>query len=285
MLSPSLCRNPKVALILLPYDSGQFNARMGCGPAGLTERGLADELRKCCEVESIEIRLPHGFYTEASALVELQGRASTAAQQAISRGARPIILSGNCGVAALTATAALGPERTAVVWFDAHADFNTPETSASGFLDGMGMAILAGRCYQKIAERLEGFKPLPCEHIIQVGVRHPDPEEQLLLRSTRVTRIATQELGRLREALELVTRETSEIYVHLDTDVLDISEGRANTYACAGGLTRRQLYQAVEEIRSIGKIGAVSITSYDPAADLDGSIAQAVIGLSPLLVS
>ena len=276
---------PEVALILLPYDSGQLNARMGCRPAGLIERGLVNELRKCGETETIEIRLPPGFYTEASALVELQRRASAAARQAISRGARPIILSGNCGVAALTATAAIGTEKTAVVWFDAHADFNTPETSASGFLDGMGMAILAGRCYPKLAEQLEGFKALPCEHIIQVGVRHPDPEEQLLLRSTSVTRIATQELDKLREALEQVTRETSEIYLHLDTDVLDISEGKANTYACAGGLTRQQLYQAVEEIRSIGKIGAVSITSYDPAADLDGRIAQVVIGLAPLLVS
>src|SRR5215213_2865389 len=186
-----------VALILLPYDSGQLNARMGCGPAGLIERGLEDELRRCCEVETVAIRLPPGFFTEASALVELQRRATAAAREACARGARPIILSGNCGVAALTAPAALGPERTAVVWFDAHADFNTPETSASGFLDGMGMAILAGRCYPKLAERLEGFKPLPCEHIIQVGVRHPDPEELSLLRSTRVTSIATQELGRL----------------------------------------------------------------------------------------
>jgi arginase len=274
-----------VALILLPYDSGHPDARMGCGPAGLVGRGLAGELRKSGEVETIEIRLPAGFYTEASALVELQRRASTAARQVIAHGARPIIVSGNCGVAALSATAALGPEKTAVVWFDAHADFNTPETSASGFLDGMGMAILAGQCYPKLAARLEGFKPVPTEHIIQVGVRDPDPEEHSLLTSTRVTRIATHELGRFRAALEQVTCETSEIYLHLDTDVLDISEGKANTYACAGGLSRQQLYQAVEEIGSIGKIGAVSITSYDPAADVDGRIARAVISLIPLLVA
>src|SRR6476469_14090 len=130
---------PRVAFIQLPYDSAQLNARMGAGPAALIARGLADELRGDCEVDIVDIHLSPGFHTEASALVELQRDATVAAREAMARGARPIFLSGNCGPAALSAAAVLGSATTGVVWFDAHADFNTPETSPSGFLDGIAL--------------------------------------------------------------------------------------------------------------------------------------------------
>jgi arginase len=276
---------PRVALIQLPYDCGQLNARMGAGPAALIARGLADELRTSCEVEILEIHLPDGFYTEGSALVELQRRATIAAREAIARGARPILLSGNCGPAALSATAALDSATSGVVWFDAHADFNTPETSPSGFLDGMGLAILTGQCWRNLAARFENFTPTPEERIVQIGVRHVDVEERSLLESTRITRIASHELDRLPTALNQLTRGTRELYLHLDADVLDISEGSANSYACAGGLTRQDLSQALELIRSHAEIGAASITSYDPASDADGRIAQTLNRIFPLLAT
>jgi len=56
-----------------------------------------------------------------------------------------------------------------VIWFDAHADFNTPETSPSGFLDGMALAILTGQCWLRLAERLEAFTRMPEQNIIQIG--------------------------------------------------------------------------------------------------------------------
>jgi arginase len=273
----------RIALIQLPYDSGQLNARMGRGPAALVASGLAEELRDCCEVEAREIHLNEGFHTEASALIELQRVAVVAARQAIARGARPIFLSGNCGPAALSAMAALGSLTTGVVWFDAHADFNTPETSPSGFLDGMSLAILTGQCWRNLSQRLEGFAPVPEEQIIQVGVRHLDSEEKSRLESTRITRIPAREIARLGEELTQLMRLTDRVYVHVDADVLDISEGSANSYACAGGLTRQELYQALELIRSRSQIGAASITSYDPATDNDGRIGRALIGALRLL--
>src|SRR3712207_5047701 len=140
-----------VSLIELPYDSGRFNLRMGRGPRALLERGLAEYLRDHgFDVEVVTIPLREKFHTEASALVELQRGAIAAIRASRARGARPILLSGNCGPAALSAAAALGPASTGVIWFDAHADFNTPETSTSGFLDGMGLATLTGACWRKL---------------------------------------------------------------------------------------------------------------------------------------
>ena len=257
---------------------------MGRGPAAILERGLADQLRsKQLEVHVTSIALPDTFQPEGSALVELQLQAARAVREAVSRDARPILLSGNCGPAALGATGALGSKTTGVIWFDAHADFNTPETSASGFLDGMALSILTGRCWPRLAARFESFQPVPMEHIIQIGVRNMDPEEAMQLEQTAITRISPKELSRVGDAIDKLAQRVPKVYVHVDTDVIDSAEGCANTYACPGGLMLQDLYHALEMIGASVRIGAGSITSYDPEADRDGRIGRAIPRLVELL--
>ena len=120
-----------ISLIQLPYDSGRFGKRMGRGPIVLIESGLVEHLRSLGnEVDVASVCLSEGLHSEANALVELQRLTVPLLREALSRQARPIILSGNCGPAALSAVAALNQCETATIWFDAHADFNTPETIA-----------------------------------------------------------------------------------------------------------------------------------------------------------
>ena len=220
----------RISLIALPYDSGRLDTRMGGGPGAILERGLAEQLRsKQFDVAVTSIRLPDRFWTEGSALGELQRQAALAVREAVSRDARPLLISGNCGPAALAATAVLGPKATGVIWFDAHGDFNTPETSASGFLDGMALR-------QRLA------------HIVQIGVREVEPEEASHLEQSGITRIGPNDLARLREVVGELAKRVGQVYVHVDVDVLDLSEGWANTYACRGGLTLEDLYGALEMI-------------------------------------
>jgi arginase family enzyme len=149
----------------------------------------------------------------------------------------------------------------------------------------MALAILTGQCWPRLAERLEAFTPAPEQNIIQIGVRALDPEERLHLESTRIVRIASDEMARLPEALSELNRRTRRVYVHVDADVLDISEGSANSYACDGGLTRATLYQALDLICNNAEIGAASITSYDPGSDSDTRVAQVLNGAFRLLGS
>jgi len=198
-----------------------------------------------------------------------------------SRQARPIILSGNCGPAALSAAAAFNQCETAITWFDAHADFNTPETSRSGFLDGMGLAILTGRCWRRLAERFDSFQPVLDSQVIQIGVREKDPPEVELLQQSGIKQIPTVALARLPEALKQLS--THRVYVHVDLDVIDTSEGRANGWACDGGLSLNQLRDALELIGRSVLIVAGAVTCYDPAIDMDGRIGRAVPGIVELL--
>jgi arginase len=271
-----------ISLIQLPYDSGRFGERMGRGPIALLDSGLAEHLRSVGnEVDVASVRLSEGLHTETNALVELQGLAVPLIRDAIERQARPIILSGNCGTAALSAMAALDPRSTGIIWFDAHADFNTPETSPSGFLDGMGLAILTGRCWRRLAERFESFQPVLDSQVIQIGVREKDPPEVQLLQESGIKQIPTVALAELPEVLRRLGTDT--VYVHVDLDVIDTSEGRANGWACGGGLSLNQLRDALELIGCRASIVAGAVTCYDPAVDADGRIGRAIPRIVELL--
>jgi hypothetical protein len=88
-----------------------------------------------------------------------------------------LILSGNCN-AGLGAIAGIDAAKAAIVWLDAHPDFHTPETSASGFLDGMGLAIATGACWGTLAGSIPGFLPVEERNTVLVGARDIDPGEQ-----------------------------------------------------------------------------------------------------------
>jgi len=271
-----------ISLIQLPYDSGRFGERMGRGPIALIESGLVEHLRSLGnEVDVASVRLSEDLHSEANALVELQRLTVPLLRDALSRQARPIILSGNCGPAALSAVAALNQSEAATIWLDAHADFNTPETSRSGFLNGMGLAILTGRCWRRLAERFEGFQPVLDSQVIQIGVREKDPPEVQLLQKSGIKQIPIAALAGLPEALKQLS--TPRAYVHVDLDVIDASEGRANGWACGGGLSLNQLRDALELIGRSASIVAGAVTCYDPAVDTDGRIGRAIPRIVELL--
>jgi arginase family enzyme len=166
-----------------------------------------------------KFRLPENFYAEAAALVALQNLAVEAIRESLARNRRVLILSGNCGPAALSAAAALNPETTGVIWFDAHADLNIPETSASGFLDGMALSVLTGRCWPGLAARFTGFKPIPDGNVVLIGARDFDPAEATALSQSEITRIGPGLEG-LEQAVEGLSARVENFYVHLDVDVL-----------------------------------------------------------------
>lgn len=273
-----------ITLIALPYDSGRFNERMGRGPLHLLESGLKEHLGAIePDAEVVTIRLPESFYAEAAALIALQDLAVESIRESLARNRFILILSGNCGPAALSAASALNPRTTGVIWFDAHADFNTPETSASGFIDGMALSILTGRCWPELAARFTSFEPVPEENVILIGTRDLDSREATALSQSEITRIGPQ-LGGLQPALDALSERVENFYVHLDVDVLDESEGRANSYACGGGLSAQTLFAALDLLRQSGRIKAASITSYDPACDPAGKI-RAIINNAAMILT
>jgi arginase len=273
-----------VRLIVVPYDSGRRGARMGAGPgalAPLLDRRLTADGHA---VQRVTIDPPsESWRAEIATAFELARAVADAVRAARRAGAFPLVLSGNCGPAAIGCVAA--EPAPAVFWFDAHGDFNTPETTSSGFLDGMQLATLTGRCWRQLARRVDGFRALDETSVALVGARDLDPPERQQLDASRIRQVPPGDYGaELTAAVGLIAEQCVAAYVHLDLDVLDPSEGRANVYAAPGGLSRQDVEWGIEQIRANFFLYAASLTSFDPEADVDGRARDAAVRLGVALV-
>ena len=266
-----------VQLLVVPYDSGHRGERMGAGPERLIGAGLENALSKDGHrVQKTVVELPAGAWTsEIGTAFELMRR--VAGSIAAKPDSLPIILAGNC-ITTIGALATYPPARSGVVWFDAHGDFNTPDTTTSGFLDGTALSAITGGAWRQLALTVPGFKPLTEDNVCIVGARDLDPAEKRLLRSSGVSTVAADDLQPgLQNALESIAKRIDRIHVHIDLDVLDAEVARANTYAIGGGLTVEGLESALSIIGALVPIAGVTLSAYDPAADSEGKAAQAAI--------
>jgi arginase len=233
--------HPDIRIIAVPYDSGHPALRMGAGPNHLLENGLGEGLQLGGRKPSVTtVRHEREPTAEVATAFELQCLVSGRVRRAVAHGEFPLVLSGNCNIAVGTLSGA-DPEGLGVVWFDAHGEFNTPETTTTGFIDGMGLAIAVGHCWKAMARGVPGFSAVPEENVVMVGVRNVDPAEQERLDASAIAvvgadRMEKQGLGALATALDALKFRVGRVYVHLDLDVLDSRKvGKANEFAAEGG--------------------------------------------------
>jgi arginase len=265
-----------IQVLQVPYDSGQRLVRHGTGPSALVRGGAVAQLAASgADVTTTEITIPGPFTTEVGGGVEVMRRTADAVMAA--GRAAPVVLAGNCGASVGVMTAhARAHRRVGVLWLDAHGDLQTPETTTSGVFDGMGLALLTGRCWRALALTIPGFLPVPDEAAALIGGHALEPVEESLLRSSGMTWVSP---GRLRAAdgvvQEVVTRLATRVdalHVHIDLDVLDTSIAAANGYAAPGGLSGDEV-RAVLRTAS-GRLPVISATlaSWDPAYDVEDRI-------------
>jgi arginase len=269
----------KIDLILVEYDSGNRHFRMGNGPQRLLDWGLGERLEANGHTVRIKRVEPEKRATNEVAITfELHAAVSRAVRAAFAEMSFPLVLSGHCS-SALGTTAGLRSAGTppAVCWLDAHADFNTPETTKTGFLDGMTLATLVGRSWKTMAGTIPGFAPIPEWKIALIGARDIDPLEAEALEESGVSRVAWKETD---AAFDSISSDTRALYFHLDLDALDPSVGKANSYAVAGGMTVDDVLGVLGSARRRFDLVAASMTSYDPIIDVEGKIARAAIDIA-----
>ena len=277
----------KIQFLLVPYDSGRREWRMGRGPSCLLRHGAGSSLRALGHEVDAEYVEPSGVEspnppasTEIATSFSLYREVAAKTRAARSSGALAIVLGGNCGVT-LGATAADGGD-VGVLWLDAHADFNTPETTTSGFLDGMGLAALTGRCWRRMTGSIPGFCVIPDANVVLAGARDLDPLEEELLGESEVAVVrgpsirAAGVAAALTPALDALRERVSRLHFHLDADVLDAKEARANHFAAEGGLTINELAEVARLAASRFEIVSAAVTSYDPAIDTDARVPGAI---------
>jgi len=175
------------------------------------------------------------------------------------------------------------PLRVGLVWIDAHGDFNTPETTLSGMLGGMPVAVATGLCLTRLRTECGLDPAVPTRYVTMVGVRDLDPLEQELLDRSEVKHISTDDVQqlspRINSEMERLSSLTDLVYVHVDLDVLDPVEVAGHGLTVKGGPTSRELSGALEMIFKHPKAAAFGVASYPAGRDSDGRTLRAVHNL------
>jgi len=198
---------------------------------------------------------------------------------ALDGGGVPVILAPECSVALTTVPTALRHRPEAkVLWLDAHGDFNTPETTASGYLGGMS---LAGACGQWDAGLgVEGVDP---SRVVLAGVRELDDPERVALERSDATVIGASTV----ETLVAVSNalERSPVFIHLDLDVIDPEHFPAQ-FPAPGGLAPERLLDVLEAVAGECELVGLEITAFEAPDDPDERSAAAAVAIDvvePLL--
>jgi arginase len=181
--------------------------------------------------------------------------------------------------------------RVGMLWLDAHADFNTPETTRSGSLGGMPVAVATGRALQVLRLDAHLDPPLSDRHVVMGGVRLTDPLEQHLLDNSLIEQLSVEDLRHATPAvfaeLDRLSRLTDKIYIHIDMDVLDPREVMGHVNKVPNGPSSAQLAALFEMIfsryRKASAIGFATIPAVDEGglslAAVNRMIAGAVRGV------
>jgi arginase len=288
-------RAPSVSLIKMPYrgernladrsDSPDYLDKGGL-PALLEQRGWAVRPTSTVALTPEEQKA----YGEWNRLGLANGRLAQIVAAEVKAGRFPVGLLANCsalmgmlgGLQHSGPTAA--PRRVGLVFIDAHGDFNTPETTLSGMLGGMPVAVSAGLALTRLRVK-SGLDPaLPERHIVLAGVRDVDPLEQELLDGSAVERLSVEDLksrpAAVDKQMERLSGLSDVIYVHVDMDVLDPPEVRGHPLTVPAGPTSRELAAAVTAMFRHPKAAAFGVASTPSGdQDRDGKSRQAAYNL------
>ncbi len=268
--------------VIVPYRYDERDEGLGRGPGALIRAGLVLRLAAAGHdvAEPVEAILTDDERTAGPVAInigKLGGKTAALVSSARQAGVGALVLAGD-DTAAIGAVAGLQQAAGAgaaigVVWLDAHGDFNTPETSYSGILAGMPVAILAGLAGPLWRGAAHLDAPIPTDRIVIAGARDLDEQEANLIRSTDVRLLTTDDIRSgdgLAQAVRRLAATCELIYLHVDLDVLDPSLVPSASTPSATGLTVAETAGAMGTVLTTGRVAAVGIAGLNPGAGARG---------------
>lgn len=201
-----------------------------------------------------------------------------AVADAVARTARPLVLSGDCPVAVgVVAGLQRRHDDVAVVWLDAHGDFNTPAITISGYLGGMALGMLTGRTPELIGDEL-GLRPVPDASIVLAGGRDLDPAERDALTASQVRRVPADPAAITAALGDLP------VYLHLDIDVIDSEQLPGLRFPSGPGPSLTQIENCLAAVCAAADVAAAGIAcAWLPDRVGDPSTRQAISRLTAAL--
>jgi len=284
----------KIRIIGVPMDLGASRRGVDMGPSALRVAGLQSRLKQLGrQVEDVgNISVPQAEeqpYGEKRAryldeISEICKNLAAMVGAALDEGMLPVVLGGDHSIAAGTVAGAASHfhregKRIGVIWLDAHADMNTPESSPSGNVHGMPLAAIMGSGPPELTD-LAGFKPMvEPRHVALVGTRDLDPKERRLAKESGVHVFTMRDIDErgmrevMTEALRFASDDTAGIAVSLDMDFIDPSDAPGVGTPVRGGVTYREAHLALEMIADSRAMISFELVEINPVIDLHNTTA------------
>jgi arginase len=214
-------------------------------------------------------------------------------QQSMARGEIPLVLGGDHSMAIGTISGVSTHYRQegkklGLLWFDAHGDANTPETTPSGNIHGMPLAVVLGRGAKELVE-VGGFASnesrVDPDRVVLIGVRSIDECERGVLKELGIVVFTMENIDRrgihavTKEAIEIASAGTEAFHVSFDVDVLDPSVATGVGTPSRGGLTYREAHTAMELVAESGKLCSLEMAEVNPVLDVRNSTAEVAVEL------
>ncbi|HJQ25572.1 MAG TPA: arginase [Blastocatellia bacterium] len=288
----------RCTIIGVPMDLGAGRRGVDMGPSAIRIAGINQAIAllgyEVTDAGNLHVAPPEAVaqvHARARFLPEIAAASEELARKVeavLDDGAIPVVLGGDHSIAigSVAGVAAHYRKRRAaigIIWLDAHADCNTPETTPSGNIHGMPLAALLGRGAKELTD-VAGFAPkvLP-EHTAIIGARSIDPGERELLRALGVRVFTMTEIDErgmstcIEEAIKIATLNTAGIHVTMDMDFIDPFYAPGVGTPERGGVTYREGHLAMEKIADSGRVVSVELTEVNPLYDSANQTAQLAV--------
>lgn len=274
-----------ISLIGMPMDLGQMRRGVDMGPSAIRYAGIVERLENLdYNVEDLgDVQVAHPNRREPERednlrnlqeVVDANVELSKVVSREIDKARFPLVLGGDHSIAiGSMAGVSQHYDNLGVIWYDAHGDINTVETSPSGNIHGMPLAVNLGLGHKKLTDILGDAPKVKPENIVMVGIRCLDAGEKELLRKLNVKVYTMHEIDRLgmpqvmKETIEYLQERTDGVHLSFDLDGIDPSEAPGVGTPVNGGATYRESHLAMEMLAESNIVTSAEFVEVNPMLD------------------
>ncbi|MDR3599466.1 MAG: arginase [Desulfosporosinus sp.] len=285
-----------VRIIGVPIDLGAGRRGVDMGPSAIRYAGLNERLQQLgWDVEdhgNLEVPVPETREIEDKRLKYLTEIVTVNEQlylemsKALEEGVVPLILGGDhsLGIGAL---AGLASKRRCfgLIWFDTHGDYNSLDTTDSGNIHGMSLAVANGIGAPELTAIGGRKKKIREENTVIIGAREIDLQEQDMLHQSKITVFTMRDIDQqgmkevVSQSIKIASQGTEGIHISFDLDVIDPEEAPGVGTPVVGGITYREAHLAMELLADSGLVSSMDIVELNPILDNQNKTAELAVGL------
>ncbi|UOQ91561.1 arginase [Halobacillus shinanisalinarum] len=289
--------NKQLSIIGVPMDLGQMRRGVDMGPSAIRYAGVVERLENLKytieDLGDIDIPLPNkkddnklDNLRNLNEITEGSHRLAVAVDEVVEKGDFPLVLGGDHSIAMGTlAGISKHYDNLGVIWYDAHGDLNTGDSSPSGNIHGMPLAVSLGIGHEKLTGIL-GYEPkIKPENIVIIGARSLDEGERVLIKEKGIKVYSMHEVDRMgmtqvvQESITYLKDHTDGVHLSLDLDGLDPDEAPGVGTPVMGGLSYRESHLAMEMLYQSEMITSAEFVEVNPILDEKNKTANMAVGL------